>query len=130
MDLTRLTGLMYQITPAETSPNHPISCQQTSLSPTQHNSTKPCMISGSCCNVAMQGSILVPLLFLLYINDLLLGVNTDMKLLLYADDTSVLVSGNNMHEIQAKSRMVLNTLNHWFTSNGLSLNLKKTSVKI
>jgi hypothetical protein len=33
-----------------------------------------------------------------------------------------------MHEIQAKSRIVLNTLNHAFTSNGLSLNLKKTKV--
>ena len=59
-----------------------------------------------------QGSILGPLLFLLYINDLSFVINTDIKLLLYADDTSVLVSGNNLHEIQAKSRMVLNTLNH------------------
>jgi hypothetical protein len=75
-----------------------------------------------------QGSILGPLLFLLYNNDLSLGMNTDIKLLLYADDTSVLVSGNNMHEIEAKSRIVLNTLNHWFTSNVLSLNLKKTKV--
>jgi hypothetical protein len=57
-----------------------------------------------------------------------LGINADIKLLLYADDTSVLISGNNLHEIQAKSRIVLNTLNHWFTSNGLSLNLKKTKV--
>jgi hypothetical protein len=47
-----------------------------------------------------QGSILGPLLFLLYINDLSLGLNTDIKLLLYADDTSVLVSGDNIHEIQ------------------------------
>jgi hypothetical protein len=75
-----------------------------------------------------QGSILGPLLFLLYINNLSLGINTNTKLLLYADDTSVLVSGNNMHVIQAKSRLVLNSLNHWFTSNGLSLNLKRTKV--
>jgi hypothetical protein len=64
---------------------------------------------------------------MLYINDLSLEINTDIKLLLYADDTSVLVSGNNMHEIEAKSRILLNTLNHWFT-NGLSLNLKQTKV--
>jgi hypothetical protein len=47
---------------------------------------------------------------------------------LYADDTSVLISGDNMQEIQTKSRQVLNSPNHWFTNNGLSLNLKKTKV--
>jgi hypothetical protein len=75
-----------------------------------------------------QGSILGLLLFLIYINDLSLGLNTDIKLLLYAYDTSVLILGDNMHEIQTKSRHVLNSLNHWCTNNGLSLNLKKTKV--
>jgi hypothetical protein len=61
-------------------------------------------------------------------NALSLGINTDFKLTLYADDTSVLIFGNNTHEIQAKSDIVLNSLNYWFTSNGLSLNLKKTKM--
>jgi hypothetical protein len=72
-----------------------------------------------------QGSVLGPLLFLIYINDLPLGMNTDYKITLYADDTSVLISGNNTYELQVKSDMALNTLKYWFTNNGLSLNLKK-----
>jgi hypothetical protein len=60
--------------------------------------------------------------------ELSLGLNTDIKLLLYADDTSVLVSGDNIHEIQTKFSHVLNSLNLWFTRNGLSLNMKKTKV--
>jgi hypothetical protein len=71
-----------------------------------------------------QGSILGPMLFFLYMNDLPLGINTDFKLLLYMDHTSALISGNNMHETEAKLSIVLNTLNYWFTSNGMSLNLK------
>jgi hypothetical protein len=75
-----------------------------------------------------QGSILGPLLFPLYINDLPSVLNTDNKLLLYADDTSILVSGTNIDEIQGRSKLVLNSLNYWFTCNGLSLNLKTTKV--
>lgn len=75
-----------------------------------------------------QGSILGPLLLLLYSNDLPLETNTDFKLTLYADDTSVLIFSNNMHETQAKLSIVSNILNYWFTSNGLSLNLKKTKL--
>jgi hypothetical protein len=52
----------------------------------------------------------------IYINDLSLGLNIDIKLLLYADDTSVLTSGDNMQEIQTKSSHVLNSLN-----NGLQI---------
>jgi hypothetical protein len=46
------------------------------------------------------GSILGPLLLLLYINDLTLGIKIDSELPLYADDTSVLIFGNSIHEVQ------------------------------
>jgi hypothetical protein len=57
-----------------------------------------------------QGSILGLLLFLLYINDLLSAISTDNKLLLYADDTSIVVSGINIDEIQERSKLLLNSL--------------------
>jgi hypothetical protein len=67
-----------------------------------------------------QGSVLGPLLFLIYINDLQLGINTEYKITLYADDTSVLIFNNNTHELQVKSNMALNMLKYWFTNKGLS----------
>jgi hypothetical protein len=67
------------------------------------------------------------MLFLLYINDLPSAVNTDNKVLLYADDTSMLVSGTNNDEIQFRPRPMLNSLSHWFTCNGLSINVMKTN---
>jgi hypothetical protein len=80
-----------------------------------YNSTQP------------EGSILGPLLFLLYINDLPSALSPD-KLLLHADNTSILVSGINTDEIQERSKLMLNFLSQWFKSNGLSLNLRKTKV--
>jgi hypothetical protein len=89
----------------------------------------------SCCNRLQRFCKLQPSsshyneLWIVSESDLTLEINTDFKLTLYTDDTSVIIFGNNMHETQAKLSIVLNTLYYWFTSNGLSLNLKKT-VKI
>jgi hypothetical protein len=75
-----------------------------------------------------QGSILGPLLFLLYVNDLPSALSTGNKLVSYADATSILVSGININEIQERSKLMLNSLSQWFIRNGLSLNLRKTKV--
>jgi hypothetical protein len=50
-------------------------------------------------------STLGPLLFLLYITDLPLGMNTDSKPMVYADDTSVLLIGNRLNDGQIKSEL-------------------------
>ena len=72
-----------------------------------------------------QGSILGPLLFLLYINDLPKAVTHNVLPILFADDTSVLVTSQNVHEFQNDLNTSLQHLCDWFLANSLSLNLPK-----
>ena len=72
-----------------------------------------------------QGSILGPLLFLLYVNDLS-KISEKIFLLLFADDTSVFVSGKSVDTIIYNMNLELKKLYKWLYSNKLSLNIKKT----
>jgi hypothetical protein len=76
-------------------------------------------------SVVSQGSILGPLIILLDINDLPLAISIGSKLLLYANDTSVLISGTDIQRVQTKSIIALDNIHKWFMRNGLYLNLKK-----
>jgi hypothetical protein len=78
-------------------------------------------------NGVPQGSILGPILFLLYINDLPKLTSTDTKVLLYADDTSLIVTSPNLGNYEKKLNSLFEDLNHWFQANKLILNYKKTS---
>ena len=74
-----------------------------------------------------QGSILGPLLFLLFINDLPLYTNnvyTD----LYADDTTVYDIQDSVEEIETNLQSTLNNLQAWCRDNGMILNSSKTKV--
>jgi len=74
-----------------------------------------------------QGSILGPLLFLLYINDLTTITAENAKLVLYADDTSLIITIDNYTEFTIKLNNVLKDVQEWFRSNLLILNLNKTT---
>lgn len=72
-----------------------------------------------------QGSILGPKLFNLYINDVP-QVLKKSKCLLYADDTSIYCSGNELQRLMTTVQDELKVLNKWFDNNKLSMNLTKT----
>ena len=72
-----------------------------------------------------QGTILGPLLFLLYINDLLLDVPED-EIVSYADDTAVVTSAKTWKEVEIKMNETLHKLSTWPALNKLSLNTDKT----
>ena len=76
-----------------------------------------------------QGSVLGPLLFLLYINDLS-SVCQQGKFLLFADDTAVLYSTPNISDLQSIISMSFPRITEWLHANRLSLSVSKTYYQV
>ena len=74
-----------------------------------------------------QGSILGPLLFLLYVNDMPQSVSCE--LLLYADDSCLLFADRNFDNIESNLNMNFNLLCDWFVDNKLSIHLGEDKTK-
>ena len=72
-----------------------------------------------------QGSILGPVLFLLYINDLPKCLDHSIARL-FADDTNMTFTGCNIKSIQEQMTSDLNNIFQWLCSNKLTLNVLKT----
>ena len=94
--------------------------QRTQIVSINNNFSNPMNIT---CGVP-QGSILGPLLFLIYVNDMKAAVNC--KLLLYADDSALIVSNKNVDIIEKSLSEELNCVRQWLIDNKLSLHLGKT----
>lgn len=72
-----------------------------------------------------QGSLLGPLLFLIYVNDISVATS-DSELILFADDTTILNKNKNQTDLETSVERGITELADWYAANHLSLNLTKT----
>jgi hypothetical protein len=75
-----------------------------------------------------QGSVLGPLFFLLYINDLPETIEDTSLPTLFADDINLICVQRSLEGLKDGYASVLTKVNRWFQSNSLTLNLKKTNL--
>lgn len=76
-----------------------------------------------------QGSNLGPLLFLLYVNDIF-QLQLRGKIILYADDTIVLYTAQNVADLEEMMQGDLDMIHNWLNYNKLTLNCEKTKYMI
>ena len=77
-----------------------------------------------------QGSILGPLLFLCFVNDLPNCFENTCKFLSYADDTQLVVSAKNDDALVPKIENVINIAQNWYEKNGMKNNSSKSEVLV
>ena len=100
------------------------------------NRSKKCRVNGALSSASKltcgvpQGSILGPLLFLIYINDLPNCLDTSCAKM-FADDTNITVNGCTFAlELEQETNSELNNLYSWLKANKLSLNIAKTEFMV
>ena len=85
-------------------------------------------IRGTTLNAKMSlGSVLGPLLFILYTNDLP-NVLKHSKCILFADDTTIFQASHNLTYLRECIEYGMECLSDWFRANKLSLNVQKNTI--
>ena len=75
-----------------------------------------------------QGSILGPLLFLCFTNDLFKEFQDDCKIIAYADDTQIIVTAHKPEQLKQRIENVITAAQRWYRNNSMKNNIGKTEV--
>lgn len=95
---------------------------------TEYNKTKSSIKNIS--TGVPQGSVLGPLLFLLYINDISNCTQTDCTPRLFADDTNLFINSDSFTHLKQLMTSTLKDIHNWLIANKLTLNSDKTCYTI
>ena len=77
-----------------------------------------------------QGSVLGPLLFLLFINDISNYTTDDCSLNIFADDSISYVAAHSISELQMKLQKCVDSISQWYFKNRLTVNASKCKMMI
>ena len=75
-----------------------------------------------------QGSIMGPLLFLCFTNDLANEFGNKCKMVAYADDTQLIIDADNITQLKKKIEPVITTAQNWYRANSMKNNIAKTEI--
>lgn len=77
-----------------------------------------------------QGSIIGPLLFLCFTNDLAEQFKDQCKIVAYADDTQLIIDAASLKQLERKIECAITTAQKWYSENSMKNNIGKTEVLV